>query len=72
MKREVYAKLLEWKSRKDHKPLVLIGKATKRGSSQMCLKRLSAASGNSLTITGHLMPSIWPTGGNGVKNGVWK
>jgi len=25
MKREVYAKLLEWKSRKDHKPLVLDG-----------------------------------------------
>ena len=25
MKREIYAKLLEWKSRKDHKPLVLDG-----------------------------------------------
>ena len=25
MKREIYAKLLEWKSRRDHKPLVLDG-----------------------------------------------
>ena len=25
MKREIYAKLLDWKSRKDHKPLVLDG-----------------------------------------------
>ena len=25
MKREIYAQLLEWKSRKDHKPLVLDG-----------------------------------------------
>lgn len=27
---------------------------------------------NSGEITGHLMPGIWPTGGNGVKNGIWK
>lgn len=25
MQREIYAKLLEWQSRKDHKPLVLDG-----------------------------------------------